>query len=613
MNKISILLIFFIASLLSAQVRNNSNQLYRLAQTYEQAGQYQKANEIYEKLYRQNPAVYSYFTGYARTLTALKKYDDAIKICEEKIRENPNDFNAYGLLGSVYYLKNQRDKAYAVWDEAVKKAGNNPNNYRTIANYAIQSRAMEKAIELLQKGKEKTAAKEIFNFDLASLYSLTMNYEAATKEYCEIIEKNPKQFYVIKNRINSLLASERANKTVVKTIEECYEKKETAKIAELLAYVYKESGEFNKAFDLIKLLDEKTSSNGKIIFSFAEESLRNNNFEIAATSYDYILENRPQAKFVEKAKLGLAKSLIKLTLRKTSNPDFWKPIKTRRKFDEEIFAKPISLLTELSETSSDLKLQAEANKILASLYFEKIRNYTKADSIFRAIIDSKIKPQSEAFVYSGRGKIALIEKKDLKTAEIFFNEILKLKKTGQNEKQEANFFIAQIHFWKGDFDKAAQLFDLFSSKKTSDYANDAIEKKLLISIFAKDSVNFSKFAKADFLIFTENFDSAKSVLLELANNNSLFMLNNLAKLKIAEILIAENKFSDAIKLLEELIENNEPEVSPDKALKYLGDVYFYGMKNSDKALEVYNKFLEKYPDSLYINIVRENIKSLKNW
>jgi tetratricopeptide (TPR) repeat protein len=608
MIRISIIILFAV-SVVFAQVRDNPDRLYRLAQTYEQSGHYKEANQIYEKLYRRNPSSYSYFSGYTRTLTALKKYDEVIAICKEKLKRNPADINTYGLLGSVYYLKNEREKAYEVWDEAVTVNGGQSINYRIIANYAMQTRAFEKAKELLREGKRKSGSPELFSFDLANLYSLTMDYADATKEYCEILRVKPKQFYTVKNRIAALLTSESAQKEIITTLEHCSRKYENGKIDELLAYAYKETGEYDKALTIIKELDEKKGAKGKVVFSFANEALRNNNFEIAVSAFEYLLDEYRDAPYAEQAELGFAKAKIAVEKAKIKNSDFWKPLKKRVSVSPRMFERAVKILERLS-LSNNYKVKHEARKMLAALYFSPIADYEKADSLYGLIIADNRNGTDAVSASIARGEIALLTDGDFAKAEKFFKTALNNKlKISLKIKDKAIYFLGGIKYWEADFSDAEKYFSKLAAKKTSDYSNDAIEKKLIISMFKNDSLRLARFSRADYFLFENDFDSARALLSPLAENKNLFILNNVAKLKIAEIFIAENRFGEAIKLLGNLVENNMPEIFPDRALKELGDVYFYGIKNYEKAREVYNKFLEKYPESLYINMIRENIKN----
>ncbi len=603
------LILLFASGLFFSQVRDNSDQLLHLAQSYEQAGQYKKANEIFEKLYRQNPKRYAYFNGYVRTLTALKKYDEVVAICNKKINEKPNDITNYGILGSVYFLKGENEKAEKVWLDALK-INSGSNTYRTIANYAIQVRDLEFAIDLLKEGKRKAQRPEFFSFDLATLYTITMNYKDAVKEYCEVLRKNPKQYYTVRNRISSMLNSKNFENDIANEVENCYEENRNEKVAELLAYVYQQTEKFDKAFEVIRQLDENTGSNGIKIYNFANDELKNNNFSIAAEAYSYILKNYDSFPQTENVKLNLARAEIAIVRKKITKED-WKPLPKRTCIDPDKLQNPIEILERLAKNNSNKNIKILALRELASVFFNLTCQLQKADSIYSELIriDRNSKNLSEYFL--NKAKISILFNDDLNQANSLVEKSINSIKNKQSKFFEANYLLGEINFWKGEFAKSKFYFNQIARVKNSDFSNDAIDKEMLISLFAKDSVNLSAYAKADLFIYKNNFDSAKTLLNKLADNKSLFILNNVSKLKIVEILILQNNFDNAIGLLNEMIKMNIPEIFPDKPMKYLGDIYFYALKNFDKAEEIYNNFLEKYKDSLYINEVREKIKSLK--
>ena len=123
-------------------------------QSYEQSGYPDKAKEIYEDLYKRNPSNLQYFNSLNRIYISLKQYDSSVKLLEQKLSSNPQDINLYGLLGSTYYLMGNETKAFSTWDDGLKNAPQSQLNYKVIANYAIERRDFEKAIDFL-KEREK--------------------------------------------------------------------------------------------------------------------------------------------------------------------------------------------------------------------------------------------------------------------------------------------------------------------------------------------------------------------------------------------------------------------------------------------------------------------------
>jgi len=182
--------IVFSAVLLFAQ-NNGLQNKFALAQSYENSGDFEKASKIYEELYQREPQNNLYFESLNRTYVQLKNYAASVNIIEQVIERNPNDINLYGLLGSTYYLIGNEDKAFQVWDKPFSFLKPNPMFYRVIATYAVERRAFNKAIDLFRRGKEISADKIIYSYDLARLYSLTMQYENAAEQYCTILLNDP--------------------------------------------------------------------------------------------------------------------------------------------------------------------------------------------------------------------------------------------------------------------------------------------------------------------------------------------------------------------------------------------------------------------------------------
>ena len=137
LKQISFFLILFNVSVFSQQDIMNR---FMLGQNYEQAGEFQKAKDIYEELFQKQSDNFQFFDALNRVYTQLKEYDKSISIIEQRLNTNPADINLYGLLGKTYYLKGDEQKAFETWDEAITKFPENPTSYRTIANYAIERR-----------------------------------------------------------------------------------------------------------------------------------------------------------------------------------------------------------------------------------------------------------------------------------------------------------------------------------------------------------------------------------------------------------------------------------------------------------------------------------------
>src|ERR1035437_4562213 len=154
MLKILCFIFFITVRVVFCQFSNDDNNRYLLAENYEQSGYPDKAKEIYEDLYRRNSSNPEYFNSLNRIYILLKQYDASIKLLEQKLSINTQDINIYGLLGITYYVMGNETKAFSVSDDGLNKLPQNQLYYRLMANYAIERRAFDKAIDFLKRGEK---------------------------------------------------------------------------------------------------------------------------------------------------------------------------------------------------------------------------------------------------------------------------------------------------------------------------------------------------------------------------------------------------------------------------------------------------------------------------
>ncbi len=611
-KKAFLILIFFSAALplFSQIVKDNPGRLFQLARSFETEGEIGKAHDIYFELYNKNRTNYTYFNSLVRSALSLKKYDEVEKICKSKLKNNPYDVNAYGILGTVYYMQNKRDSASAVWDKAVNLNKNNEINYRIIANYALQNRAFEQALSYLKKAKKIARDPAASSFDIANIYSMTMDYKSAAEEYCELLIKKPNMFSVVERSVDKLLSSPNAAKDITETFENCAEEENgNSVIIKILVNIYTITGKKEKAFELIKKLDSSKKNKGRAILDFANRSLQSGDFAIAEKAFNYFIEKFQNSPYREKGELGLAKSILG-KLRKGKKPEFSDDLpQFPSGYISRETAEALKLLEQVYSTSRNSTLVLNSKMLAAKVCAQYPPEYSKAILLLKEIIVSSQNSSYKAESQLALGKIALREGK-LKSAEKYFSDVMRSSSVKQEKKNEANYLLGKVKFYEGAFTAALKFLALASNYLKGDFTNDAIKLKSFISIFKSDSLNLRKFAAGELFIEQNLPDSAVKVFNEIAENKNVLILNNLAALKAAEISIATGKYQIAETILKKLVADAKPEILPDKPMFLLGRLLQKEGKLKE-SLKVYNNFLEKYTNSLYLSVIRENIKLIK--
>ncbi len=158
---------FFLGMLLLAPVfffaqTNDINNRFRLAQSYEQGGDFENAVKLYKELLVVDPSNYMIFDGLRRSLLQLKRYDEVIGLIQQRLTSTPQDINLLCLLGSAQYQSGKEKEAYTSWDRAIAADRTNANIYRLVANSLLENRLLEKAAELYRRGRKETGDPNLF-------------------------------------------------------------------------------------------------------------------------------------------------------------------------------------------------------------------------------------------------------------------------------------------------------------------------------------------------------------------------------------------------------------------------------------------------------------------
>ena len=181
-----------------------------------------------------------------------------------------------------------------------------------------------------------------------------------------------------------------------------------------------------------------------------------------------------------------------------------------------------------------------------------------------------------------------------------------------NDKAEARFLIAKINFYENNFEKSLSVLSNIKEDLANNLSNDAIELGMIINVGKRDSINLSKFANADFLTTQQRLAEAETEYKILSENKNIFFINNISRYKYAELLIAQSKYDIAIEVLKELSDSQAMNIFEDRRFYLLAQVYEFGIKDEKSAIATYEKFLEMFPNSLYLEKSQKNLMTLKN-
>jgi tetratricopeptide (TPR) repeat protein len=605
----TILIIALASFLVLAQQSSEFSTKYVLAQSYLQGGQYDKAEQIFEDLYKTQPDNYQIFSGLNDSYVQQKKYDQSISLLENRIKIDPQNINLYGMLGSTYYLMGNDKKAFEIWDNSLDKVSNNVTAYRILANYAIERRAFDKAIEYLKKGKAAAKTNNYFSYDLANLYSLTMQFKNAAEEYCSIIDNNPQQLSAIQSRIMAYINKPGALDQTIEAVKEY--KSDKIEFKYLLAALYKEAKDYDKALNLYEQIESMQDQQGYLLLNFANFLTGEKQFTIATQVYDEIISRFPNSPFLSSVKLGYAKTLeASLDDDSVLNANNWKPYSKPTIVSNEKIERVINAYSEIiksyphSEVSNeallriaDILLSKKGNTAEAQKYFEELTAYPSSQLVFDA--------------YLKLGDIA-VQSGNLDQAVLDYSKVLENKGSPINKKNLAKLGLAKINFYKNDFQKSKDLLSEIINDLNDNSTNNALELSLILSTSKNDSADLVRFSSAELLAEQMKYDSASVIYKSIYNNPRAFVLGQIAEIRDAEMDLAMDSLDTAIAKFSKIEAEGAKNIYADKALYLEGQAYQFGLKDNSKAIETYEKLLANFPNSIYLDEVRKIIISLKS-
>lgn len=609
--KMKITVIIIVVLIFSVQAQQRNEQKFSLAQSYEQIGEFNSAVKLYEELYQSDPANSQYVNALYRIYTQLKNYAALVNILDERIKQKPDDIEAYGMLGSTYYLMGNEEKAFEVWNEPFKSGNVNPVFYRVVGNYVIERRSFEIAIELYEKGKKASDDKVIYAFDLARLYSLTMQFEKAAREYCLILANQPAQQKIVESKIFETVNRPGALDAMIKGIEDCADKNNLS-YSFLLARLYSEKKSYQKAYEIYLYIDEVQSSKGRDLYNFARQMFAEKEYKLASDVFKKITDSYPDSPVNSQAFLGYARSLEASLLEEYEKTlPLWKPYFPLNKFQSAETEKVLSAFNVVVNLYKHSEPAYESILRTAIIKFYLLNDYEDARRHLEIIVKEAPLSQNSAEAYLELGNIAVIEGK-LNEAEKDFSAILKLLSASEEQKNKAIYKLGKVNFYQGQFDEARKNLSKVLGNLRDNSANDALELLLLLNPQMSDSSNLVIYAQAEFLAEQKKFDEAAVSYKKLAENQQAFILRSISAINYSEMLLAVDNYQEAVSVLEGVSSEGEKNIYADKAVYLLGKIHQYGNKNISKAEEFYQKLLADYPKSIYADDARTQLLLLQN-
>ena len=576
----------------------------KLAMQFYEQKQYDKAAEYFDNLYNKNPD--AYFTYYYKCLVEIREYSKAEKVLKKQIKRNETAFHLYVWLGKLYKIQNNPEKEKEQYNKAIKELIPVQNYVFVLAHAFEDEELYDYALEVYKKGRKETRDSYPYYYEIANLYKKKGDLKAMVNEYLDAIEFRESELYTAQTNLQQSLGYDDKNggfnnpvlkQELQKRIQQ---KPEKTIFSEFLIFLLNQQKDFEGSYIQNKALDKREKSDGTRLMELAKLCISNENYMVAEKCYQYVISKGKENPYYDVANIEkLNASYLQITNQPNINP-------------ADVLALNTNIENAIKEYGiSNLTISlVKKSAILKAYYLNKPQEAIQSleDVISQYTFDKNIMAEIKLDL----GDMNLLTG-NIWDASLLYSQVEKDFKY-ETVGQTAKFKNAKLSYYASDFAWAKTQCDVLKGATTKTIANDALDLSLVITDAIGIDTNtapLSMFASAELLILQHQYDKA---LARLDSINSLFSEHTLGDdiyYKKAEIYKLTNRYTEAAKMYENIIEFYPTDLYGDDALFKEAELYERYLNDKEKAKQLYQDVLVKYPGSIYVVEARKRYRDLR--
>ncbi len=603
MNRLTNILCLCVAmsvfTTLSAQ--NNA----QLANHYFGNQEFDKAAEIYAKLYSSEPNDFHY-RRLLQCYTNQKLYSDAEKTIKKRMRQQPDDLSLFVDWGQLDEQRGKKKKADKHYRSALEKIGYNKSSAIRLAEAFDNIGQCSLAVETYRLAGQKVGNPNIYTIEMAQLYEKYSEYEKMTTLLFDFLDQYPYALSQVQLLLQPLITQnsntefERGLKnTLARHIANA---PQNQTYQDLMIWFSLQKKDFVFALQQAKAIDQRFAQDqGEQVYRVAQIASANNDYVTAIEGYSYLMKKGDKSDYYFDSYTGLlgAKYLQATT---ATIPD--------PRAINALVADYEKALGTLGTNPETVPLQRNYAQLLAM----HKNNTGKATDMLYHILDMPSVPaQQKAETKLQLGDLLLFSGQVWEASLLY----MQVEKDFKNDiiGSQAKFKNAQLSYYNADFQWAKSQLDVLRASTSKPIANDAMQLSLLISDNIDDDSTFAMltyFAKGDMMMYQKKYAEACQYYDSVTVRNLQHPLLDEILMRKAQIALQQGQYTHAESLLTELVQKYPYDILADDAFFMLATLCEGSLANPAKALEYYQKIILDYPASLYVTESRKKYNTLKN-
>ena len=590
---------FLLISAFTFGQRSEDQNNYFLAETYYREGEYEKATQIFKKLYEKSSFNTTYLNRLISCYQETNAFDIAENLLKEKIAQKPSHTYLYVFLGYNYDKQQLRDLAKQNYDKAIASLEEKSNYGAIMGRLFKEYSLLDYAILAYEKAMEKNESVD-YNFQIAQIYGEQGEFKKMFEAYINLVDKSPSYLNLVQRYASRYITDDATNEANILFRKTLLRKAVSNPKNEwnlLLSWLFAQQKDYQKAFIQEKALYEREASDLSEIFNLGKLAFDNGDYEAAKQCFNFIEEKAS----INEDKIETNLYLIKIAIA-TKNPEI-----------EDLFQE---LFSQFGKNQQTINLQIE--------YADYLTFYKNEPLQATKVLEEALTFASSKFE-KGRIKLklgdVLVFRGKFNKALIYFSQIQTQLK-GSELAQQARFKVAQTSYFKGDFDWSKTQLKVLKSSTTQLIANDAVD--LFLRITDNEPVDsipsgLKQLAKAELLAYQNKNKEALQIVSSLFESNEV-VINGVkpgdviyddALFLQAKLFIKQEKYDEAILSLAKIIAADNQGFLTDDVYFMMADLYNNNLNDTEKAKEYYQKIIFEHPSSIYLVDARNKFRKLR--
>jgi tetratricopeptide (TPR) repeat protein len=578
----------------------SQNTEEKLAAQFFENQEFEKAADLYKKLFKENSSSIYIYENYLNTLLALEEQKTAEKLVEKQIKKHPERLNTLVDLGYVYLKFDEKERAEKYYEKLAKDYVGDRNSVMILAQAMQRRRMPERAVSLYEQAIKKHGALAFYT-QLLSGYRQLNEKKKLTDFALEVLNVEETTFDFVIRSLETVYQDEASSRYLQQqTLLKSQQNVRTQVYDELLLEVFIQQKKYSSALRQVIALDKRNKQQGSRVLEMAKLALDNSKYDVSIKAYDYVVG------------LGNISPNFLLAEEGMINALYFKTTQSLKTDPAEIDSLIAKIQYFVESNGKDYRMASSLYR-LAKLQIFYNDNVGAGINILEEIIKT---PRLKAgFIADSKLLLgdAYLMVNNIWDAKLMYGQVDKQFKEDARG-QEAKFKNAKLSYYTGDFDWAKSQLDILKTATTQLISNNAIELSLLIQDnTGLDSTEdaMKEYAQADFLLYQNKIEKCTEILNLMpfkypnhALNDEIFFL----KARVQEKL---GNYEEANKLYTSIYSKFSEDILADNALYRSAVITLQVFDDRLKAQDLFEQLLLDYNSSLYATESRKIYLGLK--